>query len=179
MTDRHLHKLVHQFKLAILAAFDDQCFSNDIVFRRFPHGCCGDTSCLLAEYLRLNGIETVYVCGSDKGQSHAWLVVNDGTINKSPPQVFDLPAHIKAILVSYGGDESFDSSGDARYEESDLINGMILDITADQFDQPPVYIGYMDEFHSRFAFQFAHDCEGVGDNSRLCGLYRTIMRYIV
>ena len=57
MTNRRLYRLVHHFKEAILAALDDQCFSNDIVFYQFPRGCCGDTSCLLAEYLHLNGFE--------------------------------------------------------------------------------------------------------------------------
>lgn len=38
--------------------------------------------------------------------------------------------------------------------EHDLNNGLIIDITSDQFDdcENPVYIGQMDDFHQTFDF---------------------------
>lgn len=43
-------------------------------FERFPLGCCGDTSDLLAKYLtEEHSIETLYVWGMRGEQSHAWL----------------------------------------------------------------------------------------------------------
>lgn len=55
-------------------------------FLKFPQGCCGDASDLLAQYLIKHDISSVYVCGTYYGrtieerQSHAWLKLNDELI---------------------------------------------------------------------------------------------------
>lgn len=78
--------LVNQFRNAINAAKDAGEFDNDFSFCRFPRGCCGDASCLLAQYLLKNDIKTYYVCGTYRDditesiQSHAWLQTIDQTI---------------------------------------------------------------------------------------------------
>lgn len=82
-----LERLVYRFRVAIEKACDEDLFVNDILFSRFPKGCCGDTSVLLGHYLLENGIETDYVCGTYYGedafdtQSHAWLKMGDIVID--------------------------------------------------------------------------------------------------
>lgn len=112
-------RLVKQFREAIDIARGEDAFLKDICFGNFPHGCCGDASDLLANYLLSHGIQTWYVCGTYYGeseeyrQSHAWL---------------------------------------------ELSNGIIIDITGDQFKYEdvflnynnPAYIGEMDDFHALF-----------------------------
>lgn len=81
-----VEQLAYDFRKAIEKAKEMEEFKSDCVFRRFPHGCCGDTSYLLAEYLLENGIRTMYVCGTyaeggfENMQSHAWLTTDDGDI---------------------------------------------------------------------------------------------------
>ena len=79
-------KLVQNFRAAIDKAKANGEFKDDISFRKFPCGCCGDASDLLAEFLLINGIETYYVCGTYRGgsfdemQSHAWIKTEDDMI---------------------------------------------------------------------------------------------------
>lgn len=79
-------KLVQNFRDAIDEAKANGEFNDDISFYKFPCGCCGDASDLLAEFLLKNGIETYYVCGTyrdgsfDEIQSHAWIKTEDGMI---------------------------------------------------------------------------------------------------
>jgi hypothetical protein len=82
------------------------------VCSRFPAGCCGIVSEVLAEAIRRQfGISGVYVCGTryDDGRhnSHAWLEVD----------------------------------------------GLIIDITADQFDRPPVIVTTDRTWHSTWPNQ--------------------------
>ena len=63
--------LATSFRGAIEIAKDAGEFDNDFAFPRFPKGCCGDTSDLLAEYLAQQDIYTYYVCGQKGTQSHA------------------------------------------------------------------------------------------------------------
>lgn len=78
--------LVNQFRNAINIAKDVGEFDDDFSFYRFPHGCCGDTSCLLGQYLLENDIKTYYVYGTYRNgrfgnfQSHAWLQTTEQTI---------------------------------------------------------------------------------------------------
>lgn len=78
--------LANQFRNAIDAAKAAGCFDKDLIFKRFPCGCCGDASDLLAQFLLENGIKTYYVCGTYRDevyeniQSHAWLVTEDNTM---------------------------------------------------------------------------------------------------
>ena len=82
----NIEKLATQFRKAIDMALEAGEFDNDSIYRRFPHGCCGDTSDMLAQYLLDNGIKTDYVCGMYWGktdgnvQTHAWLMVDKSII---------------------------------------------------------------------------------------------------
>jgi len=55
-------------------------------FMRFPRGCCGDTSDLLAKYLLSKGIETSYAWGIYNGHSHGWLVYQNYIIDITADQ---------------------------------------------------------------------------------------------
>ncbi|MFR1886028.1 MAG: hypothetical protein ACLTL7_20660 [Enterocloster bolteae] len=57
-----IERLVNQFRDAIDMARDSGDFDKDISFYKFPRGCCGDASDLLAQFLLENGIRTYYVC---------------------------------------------------------------------------------------------------------------------
>lgn len=147
-------KLVQNFRDAIDEAKANGEFNDDISFHKFPCGCCGDASDLLAEFLLKNDIETYYVCGTyrdgsfDEMQSHAWLKTEDG---------------------------------------------MIIDITGDQFRydpnfmnySKPVYIGEIDAFHRLFEVENRDVKKNYGlkpsENrcqQRLYELYNTIMKHI-
>lgn len=177
MISSTLCELVHQFRSAIIAARDDRRFCNDIAFYNFPYACCGDASYLLAKYLKSKGVETVYVWGEKLDQSHAWLVVKDHRVKEPTPRFYEAPDNIKDILNLYSNDAYNEPINITHYEEDDLINGIIIDITADQFGEKPIYIDYMDEFHKRFIFVAAHDYRGLWDG-RLRELYHTIMEYV-
>jgi len=79
-------RLVYQFRNAIDTAKDAGEFFDDFSFCDFPHGCCGDTCDLLAQFLLGHSIRTFYVCGhyydgSFEGtQSHAWLLTDNKEI---------------------------------------------------------------------------------------------------
>ena len=171
-----LVKMASLFRSKMDRSLRDCLFANDIIFRRFPRGCCGDTCYLLAEYLKEHGVQTIYVCGTFHDQSHAWLVVKDESIHIPTPKYYTTPVEIKRLLESYGEtvpDKPVDIS---KYEECDLEEGVLVDITADQFGQKPVYVGPLDQFHREFNFDFAHDYNGFGNN-RLSRLYDSIINY--
>lgn len=81
-----LEKLASLFRTAIDLAVNASEFDNDSSFNRFPHGCCGDASDLLSQFLLENGIRTYYVCGTyrsdcpDNFQTHAWLLTKNQVI---------------------------------------------------------------------------------------------------
>lgn len=81
-----LIQLVTQFRQAIDNAKNAAEFTHDFSFSKFPRGCCGDASDLLAQFLLDQGIKTYYVCGTYYGnstediQTHAWLLTNKNTI---------------------------------------------------------------------------------------------------
>lgn len=173
-----MYELVMKFRKAIIEAKDDNCFIDDNIFNDFPRGCCGDTCYLLAEYLQASGIETIYVCGEDKDQSHAWLVVNNEMIKEPTKQFYEYPNEIKNVLANYGCTEYEGPIDITCYKADDVAKGLIIDITADQFGEDEVIINYMGNFHSNFDFKFAHEQNGLGNNYRLKWLYNIIMRYI-
>lgn len=121
-------------------------------FDKFPRGCCGDTSDLLAQYLCDNGIQTVYVCGTYyygestyDSRSHAWLLVDDD------------------IIVDITGDQ-FRLNKELHYRDQ------------------RVYVGYEDEFYRLFEVDYNRDVHEYGEmclsTARLRRLYGIIMKYI-
>ena len=104
--------LVYNFRKAINKAKELDDLGLDFAFKRFPHGCCGDASCLLAEYLIENGIKTAYVCGTYRGggfenmQSHAWLLVDD------------------SYIIDITGDQFYDNSTFMNYNKSVYVGEM-------------------------------------------------------
>ncbi|EGO5016467.1 hypothetical protein ACJX4N_002507 [Enterococcus faecalis] len=83
---KDIENLAKKFRVSIEKARDSGAFDDDIIFYKFPKGCCGDTSDLLAQFLLENGIKTYYIWGIYKPksyeniQSHAWLLTDDQTI---------------------------------------------------------------------------------------------------
>lgn len=177
MTDTQIFDFVEQFRVAIENARDDDRFLGDD-FDGFPKKCCGDTSCLLAEFLRSKGQECIYVWGEDyEGQTHAWLVVNDERVRKPIPTRIDFPDDIKTALNLYSNGAYNTPLTVANYDETDLENGLIIDITADQFDGVPIYVDYICDFYKQFEFQSANDFTGLG-STRLRKIYQTILQYL-
>ena len=179
MTDRRIKQLAQKFRQAIEAARYDRDFVDDHCFKDFPSGCCGDTSYLLAEYLLQEGIETIWVSIQRDDWTHAWLVVKDSRARKHKAKTNSLPDDHIALISKYKSQDSEDETDITHYEEQDLCDGLIIDITSDQFDDydVPVYVGYMDAFHRSFDFIQAVDCDGI-DEGRREGLYRIIEAHI-
>lgn len=176
MTDQRIYELVSMFKSAMLAAQDEGIFEGDDVFCRFPVGCCGDTCDLLATFLKSYDIETIYVWSDYGRQSHAWLVVNDDRV-KAPVRRYIDVGDVYTRLIGYYGGTISGPIEDSRYKARDLTNGLVIDITADQFGGPSVYVGERNAFYRRYTFHSAHICSGVSDK-RLRDLYRNIACFL-
>lgn len=170
MINGKIYSLASNYRKRIVQARQKGYFMNG-KFEKFPYQCCGDTSSLLAEYLRENGVETLLVSGTESNtyETHAWLVVLDEQIH-SPRRNFDgVPDGIIDIFASYGGSivESM------CYSECDIENGVIVDITGDQFGEEPVYVGDLDEFHKWFDQIKIYEHEGLFSDE-LIKLYEII-----
>lgn len=176
MTDQKINDLAYIFKSAILSARDEGLFDKDICFYHFPRGCCGDTCDLLASFLKSHGIPTIYVCGDYKQQSHAWLVVNDDRVKSPRSHFIETGTDYLKLLGQYGQKIS-EPIKITYYEAEDLRNGLIIDITADQFGEPSVYVGKQNRFYKKHNFCEAHVCKGVC-NSRLSDLYRKTSSFL-
>lgn len=180
MTDIQIKKFANIFRLAIEAAREgDEIFANDPGFDNFPTGSCGDTCYLLAEYLRNMGVETIWYSAQREDWSHAWLVVKDGRVRQATQRFFQWPEELRDVVARYGVEHPEQSVDITRYEFEDLQDGLIIDITGDQFEDydNPVHVGLLDSFHQSFDFNQAHDYDGINDE-RLWGLYRIISRYL-
>ena len=173
--------LATSFRGAIEIAKDAGEFDNDFVFPRFPKGCCGDTSDLLAEYLAQHDIYTYYVCGQKGTQSHAWLVlVNTVTVTTDNS---DADRKYKSLISVYNEDN--DVMLLRKYYN--LKDAIIIDITGDQFTNQkcflyyniPVYVGFLDDFHKLFRVDQCsiHEPARLWD-ARCKSLYRAITKYI-
>lgn len=80
-----IQQLAEQFRNAIEYAKENYEKDDLHFFQRFPSGCCGDASDLLAQFLFDNGIKTFQVQGDycepdGQLQSHAWLSTEDSII---------------------------------------------------------------------------------------------------
>jgi len=175
MTDRKILSLASDFRKRIDKAQKKDCFLNSI-FKDFPIQCCGDASMLLAEFLKANGVETLWISGQeiDTHETHAWLVVKDDRINAPRSRYDEVPNNVMDLLRAYSGNVTKNFSKDGCYDERDVENGLIIDITGDQFGEASVYVGYMDRAHKRFDFVAAYEHEGLFDEE-LIELYTTIL----
>lgn len=169
--------LAKKFRKAIDKAYNNGDFDGDICFKHFPRGCCGDTCYLLATYLYEKGVESLYVCGNFGMQSHAWLVLKDKRVSEPAPK-FWIPSDEENRLIEMFGGKKYDKPVDiTKYEESNIENGIIVDLTADQFGEVPVFVGYIDGFHKEFEFDFAHEMDYVLEG-RLVELYNIVYNYL-
>ena len=175
--DNVLYEYVTCFRTAIDNARDAGMFEKDIVFYKFPKACCGDTCVLLAEYLRTKGIETIYVCVAEEDQTHAWLILKDDRVIPPTPYKTELPNDIRMSLSLYDGAQLGSLIINSNYTEFDIEEGLIIDITSDQFGEPPLYIDYIWDFHRRFTFVAAHDYNGLG-SVRLNKIYNVILNFM-
>lgn len=178
MTDTEIYNLALVFRTAIESARDAGKLKNDISFHHFPRGCCGDACYLLAEFLYRHRIETIWT-SMERDGSHAWLVLKDWRIKEPTPSSYTWPEEMWSTLKKYGVENPEKTIVTTHYEDDDLKNGLIIDITADQFPDYdiPVYVGTMDSFHRKYDFIQAHDFRGMG-TGRLEGLYRKIEKWI-
>jgi len=84
--DKNIYSLVTKFRKAVEYAKNGGAFNGNQILSRFPKGCCGIISSLLAKYLFENGINSYEVSATfrsgnpEETQSHAWLVLEDNTI---------------------------------------------------------------------------------------------------
>ncbi len=171
-----IRPLVSKFRKALEVVHEKGFFDHDVVFQNFPIACCGNASDLLAEYLADNGFSTVYVCGDCEGQTHAWLILKDEHIHGPQSYIWDISEEVRNALISYTGGEYVNQIETAYYQYDDLKEGLIIDITADQFGETPIYIGYSNSFYKKFEFEIAYDYKGL--DSRLMRLYKLIISYI-
>lgn len=105
-------------------------------------------------------------------------MLKDGRVKTPQKQLYAIPEKIEGILRQYG--ECVQQNGlidTSHYTETDVEAGVLIDITADQFGELPVYVGIPDRFHKKFKFNFAHDmC--LLKNDRLKSLYRKVSRFL-
>ena len=147
-------KLSYEFRKAIEKAIEVDELGTDFAFKRFPRGCCGDTSYLLAEYLFQNGIVPSYVCGVYRGkgpenmQSHAWLLTDDD------------------YIIDITGDQFHDRPVFLNYDESVYVGKM------DEFHQ----LFEVEDIQ-------VHEIYGISEVSDFCSirlrkLYNMIVKYL-
>lgn len=167
------------FRTALYSAYQDGMFVKDIRFRTFPRGCCGDACYLLAEYLRRAGIETIWYSTERNDWSHAWLVVKDERVKPPTTRPFYWPEELEVDLKRYGIEHPESGFKLTNYESSDFTEGIIVDITGDQFSDcdEAIFVGKADKFHQSFEFINAHDIYALNDE-RLCKLYRIVEEYL-
>lgn len=177
MRNEEIYFLIKKFRRAIENARDNGMFERDATFNYFPKSCCRDASLLLAEYLSQQNIKTVYVWGTDNvGQTHGWLVLKDQRLNGPMVHNVVIPDTISEILHRYSNNK-IDVIENIYYEETDIINGLIIDITADQFNNIPIYVGEINNVYSEFLFESACEYNYLG-NDRLRRLYQIITNYL-
>ena len=205
MEDYQIEQLATRFRTAIEKANSAREYWAYNKFRDFPTGCCGYTSDLLAEYLLRHGIETLWVSTAfceqtlawfDKKyhdsflpQSHAFLVVKDERVKKPTPRI--KPAYHEehlALITPYHSSslDPLDSYDTPEYKYEDLFDGLIIDITADQFKEKaknefkdyfkPVYLGCFNDFYKSLDFRGASEYKPL-DVDELED-YRIIEKYI-
>lgn len=83
-----LWELALRFRLAIHRC--SQAATILSTLSSFPHGSCGDASLLLAKYLQVNNCGLAFLMlGTRRGQLHAWLQLQEYTIDITADQFAD------------------------------------------------------------------------------------------
>ncbi len=179
MQENLIKQLVNIFWNAIILAKNNGQFTWDERFNSFPVACCRDASDLLARYLFDNGYDTLSIYGECRGGSHRWLVWDDGQIKSPETWYFEdvVPAGVRQYYSSYGSDLSQQEDPYYSYTAEDIENCFIIDITADQFGDPPVYCDYWHSIRKKYKYIRAEKYEDLRTN-RLQHLYDTIMSVI-
>lgn len=179
MSDERIKEFVLRFRKAVDLAKQKGLFSDDNCFSVFPHRCCRDASLLLAEYLKRNEINTILYSAANDTDTHAWLIVNDDRIQEPNANRFSLPEDVRSILSFYSGKEIDSTIINEGYSKENLASALIIDITADQYENyySTIYIGFFDDFHDGFDCRIAQDFDGLGEG-RLSNLYDLIEPYI-
>lgn len=102
----YIKLLAKKFRDAIECAKENGERDKLHFFLKFPRGCCGDASDLLAKYLSDNGIKTFQIRGDyfePTPQSHTWLSTEDNIIiditgdqfsNNVLYDYFDIPVYV-------------------------------------------------------------------------------------
>ena len=89
----NLFELASRFRRAILMS--DPSNSPLATLRNFPHDACGDASLLLAKYLQVNRCgQALYTLGQRAGRHHAWLQLQEFTIDITADQFDDQDAGV-------------------------------------------------------------------------------------
>lgn len=175
MEDKRIYSLARKFRELIIRAKEKGYFTNT-KFQQFPEQCCGDASFLLAQFFLDENISTLWVSGQEDNtyETHAWLVIDDQRVSLPQCCINEIPNSIVDLYGTYGGYNADTLRKKVRYDADDIECGLIVDITGDQFGEESVYVGYMDDFHSRFAFHEAIQFEGLSD-PMLVELYAVIL----
>ncbi len=172
-----------EFRTAIEMARDRGEFENGLFFNHFPKGCCGDTSYLLSEYYKKKGIDTIWYSASRRNMTHAWLVIKDEKVDKVHCNTKESMDSVEIIIDGCDVEKvcecNYPECDSLYYEKENLKDGIIVDITADQFDEYDisVYVGVEDEFHKSFSFINAHDFEDAL-STRLLNIFSIIEKYL-
>jgi hypothetical protein len=92
-----LFRLASRFRAAIVR--ENLSAKNNLTsLQAFPRGACSDASLLLAKYLQVKGCGmSQYVLGKRRCQAHAWLQLEEYTIDITADQFHDQDA---AVIVS-------------------------------------------------------------------------------
>ena len=104
-------------------------------------------------------------------------MVKDERIKEPKRHYVEIPCDVRLMLNQYGGNQYEKRIEMCNYEETDINLGVIIDITADQFGEPSVYVDYMGAFYKQFNFVDAYDYMTLGDD-RLDKIYNAIMDFI-
>ena len=149
MIESELYYLVKSYRDAIEQAHKKNRFCK-WPFNQFPEACCGQASDILARFLGEQGIYTKVVSGSDSNTTHAWLVLDDSILQKNIQRA----------------EEATD------YEE---VNKMNRILEGYGYNNIPIYIGEMDDFHNLFDINSINEFR---NDDKLDNIYRIVQQYL-
>lgn len=77
-------------------------------------------------------------------------------------------------MSGYGNSNYSEPIDRSHYTVNDICNGLIVDVTAEQFGEDPMYVGEIYDFYRMFEFRAANDYAGLG-STRLRTIYKSIL----